>query len=605
MDMAAAIQAAKDRAAEKSEQPIASDEHKNNATDSSPTDGSPTDGSNTDDDGGLANDGVDNAPHTDVSTSNEQCGAAGFVEVTTTINDATAINIELEKLRKENDEADTAALLSAELVALRGRHEEERRQLIKTAQDLRFRNEELEMRCITLQNMVGAGVETTTRSDGDNDDDSSTKLVATLEEQLRNAEHRATVLEQRLNIVKESGDSVIQSLNEELADIAEDRARVEAAMIKELSLLDSQRRTERDEYEKRIQEWIAHDANRKTEVEDYEARIGSLLSTVRMMSTDCNMVTTSSSWADKEAEDKMYHDLVSYIQQFNIKSGGNGKRSLVMSINDAFDLQFNANPNIADDMVDYYRARPELKEFTLKSELPRMDYEVLAVDKETGNDIRLVETDEVRFYLESLKESNTDDYEEVDIILRAANQSLLADPLAMMTGEGNGKLVHSGSFHSTVIATVCSFKLDLRREGERRVKVQCELAICVPSGYDGTSEHSEGSEDKAATLEIARVVLVIQFSPSETATPSGPLVKYSLMDIIPTITNYEEGSDNAIALRSAAAVLARDRNTHIQGGAMNAENEDSDVTSNYRSRFFSKVKQMSDIVAPRVPSSLK
>ena len=407
--------------------------------------------------------------------------------------------------------------------------------------------------------------------------------------------------------MKESGDSVIQSLNEELADIAEDRARVEAAMIKELSLLDSQRRAERDEYEKRIQEWIAHDANRKTEVEDYEAKVGSLLSTVRMMSTDCNMVTTSSSWADKEAEDKMYHDLISYIQQFNIKSGGNGKRSLVMSINDAFDLQFNANPNIADDMVDYYRARPELKEFTLKSELPRMDYEVLAVDKQTGNDFRLVETDEVRFYLESLEESNTDDYEEVDIILRAANQSLLADPLAMMTGEGNGKLVHSGSFHSTVIATVCSFKLDLRREGERRVKVQCELAICVPSGYDGTSEHSEGSEDKAATLEIARVVLVTQFSPSETATPSGPLVKYSLMDIIPTITNYEEGSDNAIALRSAAAVLARDRNTHIQGGAMSAENEDADVTSNYRSRFFSKVKQISDIVAPRprVPSSLK
>ena len=64
MDMAAAIQAAKDRAAEKSEQP---DEHKN------VTDSSPTDGSNTDDDGGLANNGVDNAPHTDVSTSNKRC----------------------------------------------------------------------------------------------------------------------------------------------------------------------------------------------------------------------------------------------------------------------------------------------------------------------------------------------------------------------------------------------------------------------------------------------------------------------------------------------------------------------------------------------------
>ena len=63
-------------------------------------------------------------------------------------------------------------------------------------------------------------------------------------------------------------------------------------------------------------------------------------------------------------------------------------------------------------------------------------------------------------------------------------------------------------------------------------------------------------------------------------------MKYSLMDIIPTITNYEEGSDNATALRSAAAVLARDRDTHIQGGAMNAENEDAEVNSNYRSRLF-------------------
>lgn len=425
----------------------------------------------------------------------------------------------------------------------------------------------------------------------------STKLIAAFEEQLHQSEHHAKVLEERLNIVKESGDAVIQSLNEELADVAEDRARSETAMIKELSILDSQRRTERIEYEKRIQEWIAHDANRKLEMEEYEMRIESLLGSVRMMgadATDCEVGTKSSSW-DRQAEQEMKNDLIQYIEllQGNNANNKRGKRSLVMSINDAFDLEFNANPNVADDMLEYYRSRPELNEFTLKSELPRMDYEVLAVDTETGKNVKLVNTDEIRSYFASLGESAKDG-DEIDIILRASNQSLLADPLAMLTCEGNGKLVHSGSFHSTVISTACSFKLDLRREGERRVKVECELAICVPSGMDGSnnakepSESEEKEEKVSATLELARANLVIVFSPSPTSTPSGPLVKYCLMDIKPTISSYDEGSDNARAIQTAAAVLARDRNCHIQSGGNAAA-----VRPNVKSRLLSRVRQFS------------
>ena len=565
-------------------------------------------------------------------------------------------DVSYEELKKQKDNAEAnAALLSAELVALRGRHEEEKRQLKKVANDLRRRNEELE-RSLTLQRSDAGGVAKTPNGSGrsascsqiraeeegegrkigsrlsalaqrwksphprdgeslasgeeeeeerevimphpinvdfggTHSADESTKIISALEEKLRQSEHRATVLEQRLTIVKESGDAVIQSLNEELADVAEDRARVEAAMIKELSLLDSQRRTERNEYEKRIQEWIVHDANRKIEVEDYETRIEQLLGTVRMMGTDVTEVETNSSSWDKEAEQDMFNDLVKYIEL--LKTGGKGKRSLVMNINDEFDLRFNANPNVADDMLDYYRSRPELKEFTLKSELPRMDYQILIVDKETGKDVKLSSTDEIRSYFASLEEEDSED-DEVNIILRAANQSLLADPLAMLTSAEGDMLVHSGSFHSTVISTACSFKLDLRREGERRVKVQCELAICVPSGKDGpTSEHSEGEEkdDKAssATLELARANLVIQFSPSPTSTPSGPLVKYSLMDIKPTITDYDDE-----ALQSAAAVLARDRNTHIQcGGGKDLEDVDTETRPNVKDRFFSRVKQFS------------
>ncbi|KAL7539269.1 hypothetical protein ACHAXR_010133 [Thalassiosira sp. AJA248-18] len=600
---------------------------------------------------------------------------------------------EVDELRVKKGEAEAeAALLSAELVALRGKHEEEKRQMMKTAKDLRRRNEELESR-ITMQRLgssrAGEGEVTNSRSvscprvtkgeedrEGDNKfgfrmralaqrwasphptrgsqsspapppsqedereanprpseedfrdsfastihtdegdfgqvefghetqptmpcNEESTKLITALEEQLRQSENRCTILEQRLNIVKESGDAVIQSLNEELADLAEDRARSEAAMIKELSILDSQRRAERNEYEKRIQEWIAHDANRKVEVEEYETRIESLLGTVQMMTSDvadCPVGTTSSSW-DREAEEDMYKDLIEYIEllQGNANNGGKGRNkrgSLVMSINDAFDLEFNANPNTADGMIEYYRSRPELKEFTLKSELPRMDYEVLVIDG-AGKDKKLVTTDEIRSYFASLDEASADD-EEVETIIRAANQSLLADPLALLTGEGDGKLVHSGSFYSTVIATVCSFKLDLRCEGERRVKVQCELAICVPSGNasepsNNASGSSEEKEDKlSATLELARANLVIQFSPSPTSTPSGPLVKYHLMDIKPTITDFEEGSGNTRAIQSAAAVLARDRHSYIQNKAETTE----DARSNAKTGFISRMKSFS------------
>jgi len=117
------------------------------------------------------------------------------------------------------------------------------------------------------------------------DIDQSTK-VSSLQDRLRQAEHRATVLSDRLKIVKESGSSVIQSLNEELEDVAQHSAKVEAAMIKELSSLDSKRRAERSDYQKRISEWISLANNQKEDIDEYERKIESLLSTVQMMGDD-------------------------------------------------------------------------------------------------------------------------------------------------------------------------------------------------------------------------------------------------------------------------------------------------------------------------------
>ena len=411
------------------------------------------------------------------------------------------------------------------------------------------------------------------------------KYVA-LEEKLRQSEQRAKVLEERLVIVKESGDAVIRSRNEELEDMAQDRARSETAMIKELSTLDSQRRAERDEYEARIQEWIKHDESRKVEVEEYEKRIESLLGTVRMMGADAKFCQPNSSSRDTEAEHSakqdVYNDLTEYIDL--LASSCKSK-----SINDAFNL-FNADPRRADKMVAYYSARPELKEFTLKSELPRMSYEILAVDETTGNNVKLLHTDEIRSLFSSLNENPKD--EELEILIRAANQSLLADPLAILTGEGDDRIVHSGSFHSTVVATACFFKLDLRRKGERRIKVLCELAVCIPSGLESNhvtepvdSKTKDEKLNVSATLELAQAQLLIQFAPSPTATASGPLVNYHLVDIKPTIDAQDQ------ALLSAASALGRDWHNSIQSGK-----DDSCVhlhIPNVKSRFLSRVKQFS------------
>ncbi len=613
-----------------------------------------------------------------------------------------------EQLRLQKSEAEAeSALLSAELVALRGRHEEERRKLLKTTEELRRRNEELERR-ISMHRLeggksgLGRGTSCPNVMEDDPDggkafgfrvrafaqrwaspapntsrqqdvtpatpeerrelrrdlsvasscgnstintnedfsqelapgigaidptalypevenaqtsnNEEAMKIIAALEEQLRQSEQRAKILEQRLQIVKESGDAVIRSLNEELADVAEDRARAESAMIKELSVLDSQRRQERDDYERRIQEWVALDADRKIEIEEYQRRIESLLGTVRIMDSEAGGAESSgidggrniapSQSRDLEAEKKMHKDLIDYIHLLEGKSQGNNKKRispLISTINGAFDVEFNANPTVADDMIEYYRSRPELKEFTLKSELPRMDYEVLLLDQQTNETLKLTNTDEIRSYFASLEDGNMD--EEVELLIRASNQSLLADPLAMLTGEGEGKLVHSGSFHSTVIATECSFKLDLRHEGQRRVKVHCELAICVPSGadnaagYEGTltpenSESDQKLERKSATLELARADLAIQFSPSPTSTPSGPLVKYTLLDIKPTISDYGVEGENEAAIQSAVMVLARDRHTHIRYNENDA-NSISSRSSSVKNRLISRVKQLS------------
>eukprot|EP00985_Skeletonema_marinoi_P028837 scaffold26101_cov66-Skeletonema_marinoi.AAC.1 len=96
----------------------------------------------------------------------------------------------------------------------------------------------------------------------------------------------------------------------------------------------------------------------------------------------------------------MHKDLIAYFSNLSGKNSNKRGNPLVSSINDAFDLQFNANPIVGDDLIDYYRSHSELKEFTLKSELPRMDYEVLVADINAKEGRKLVTPEEIRSYFD-------------------------------------------------------------------------------------------------------------------------------------------------------------------------------------------------------------
>lgn len=64
-------------------------------------------------------------------------------------------------------------------------------------------------------------------------------------------------------------------------------------------------------------------------------------------------------------------------------------------------------------------------------------------------------------------------------------------------------------------------------------------------------------------------------------------MKYTLIDVEPTITDYEEGSEDAQAMHTAAAVLARDRHTNIR-----ATTTPSDDRPTVKSRFLSRFSSM-------------
>ena len=237
------------------------------------------------------------------------------------------------------------------------------------------------------------------------------------------------------------------------------------------------------------------------------------------------------------------------------------------------------------DIEGYYANRPELRNYTLGVELDRdLDYTLILNDGTTVTD-----KEEIRTYFknneDTSKETDHKGRDETELpiqelLIRAANQSLLADALAVLSSSSEevlipslqqdtqqinevdkrdqvlGLILSGPILNMTSVVEKCHFTIDIQRE---RVEGICVLAIVIPN------------EDRR--LVLARAILVATFIPRE--QESNRKLQYDMKMVkchhFPT----------SRTLRDAAISIARDQdNLLYQSCPARVESTDTDDNAN-------------------------
>uniref|UniRef100_A0A7S1ZHR8 Uncharacterized protein n=1 Tax=Trieres chinensis TaxID=1514140 RepID=A0A7S1ZHR8_TRICV len=197
-------------------------------------------------------------------------------------------------------------------------------------------------------------------------------------------------------------------------------------------------------------------------------------------------------------------ELASYVSSLHSSS------SRICSARDILEEEF-STPEKANAACVYYQNRPNLKKQTLEKDVPRMNYEFSLGD---GN--ILSNPKDIQSYF-----LRTDDHEgeEADeLILRAANQSLLADLVLVLS---RAKVVDQ-RFQASVVASDCRFLVDLNSGADQTnrkfVRAKCDLSICVPGG--------EGRD----RLTLASLQVGVYFSPPNKGC-SEAILRYRILGV--------------------------------------------------------------------------
>lgn len=215
------------------------------------------------------------------------------------------------------------------------------------------------------------------------------------------------------------------------------------------------------------------------------------------------------------------------------------------------------------NLREYYATRPGLKQYTLGVEMDRMDYTLITHDGR-----RVLDKQEIRNYFVSSpgivaeEEQPTVD----EVLIRSANQSLLADALILLTGSEDIILSNDEFFNNeemslilsgpllcmTSIAETCKFVVDLMNGV---VEATIFLAIGIPF------HHGQAVEDetivKDERLALARARVLVRFRPGSVELGEESTVQYVVESVEQSFSSPEVSLPY---IRDASISLAMDHN---------------------------------------------
>ena len=200
----------------------------------------------------------------------------------------------------------------------------------------------------------------------------------------------------------------------------------------------------------------------------------------------------------------MVTELSKYIQSLD---------RMLSSINAVLEFEYNT-PQKAEELFEYYDKRPQLAEYTRTKELQRMNYEIFLPDG-------YVETNKEQIVSGNLLPDNA-------IVSRAANQSLLADVLQVITGHD---LIVRPQYLASCIATSCKFIIHKGDHGVDMIDCRAILSLFLPT-VDGDR------------LNVAEVTVSVVFAPSQ------PMIEFRVVKIEVVLKDYSKLSGVAEFLRA-------------------------------------------------------
>jgi hypothetical protein len=246
---------------------------------------------------------------------------------------------------------------------------------------------------------------------------------------------------------------------------------------------------------------------------------------------------------------KMVENISNYVTSFN---------RMLSSINAVLEFEYNT-PQKAEELVEYYDSRPKLAEYTRSKELHRMNYKVVLPH---GH----VETNKERILAENLLSDNS-------LVSRAANQSLLADLLQVITGND---LIVQPQYFAICVATWCEFTIHIGDQGADMVDCRATLSISLPT-------------EQGDRLSIAEVSVLVIFSPSQ------PMVEFKVLKIDVLLEDHSQ------LVGVAEFINAMEGHNNYEDDGLQQNNVSADI---YRDAFLENSQRMLSLSSKGMKSAL-